>query len=64
MLIGIILMFLGLGFGFASFFGGAYLINSNKPKLSCIGMIGMLVGGFVATVGCVFSLISIFQYLS
>ncbi len=63
MLIGGVLIVLGLAFGFASFLGGAYLVNSNKPKLSCIGMIGMLVGGLVATVGFVFCLISLFQYL-
>lgn len=64
MLVGIVLIVLGLAFGFASFFGGAYLVKSKKPELSCIGMVGMLVGGLVATVGLVFCLISLFQYLS
>lgn len=63
MLIGGVLIVLGLIFAFASFFAGVYFAAGKTKELTCLGMLGMIVGGAVAFSGLVLLILSAFQQI-
>jgi len=63
MLIGGILIVAGLVFGFASFFGAVYFAAGKTKELTCLGMLGMIVGGAAAFSGLILLILSAFQQI-